>query len=67
MNNTTGRFAHNPLDDPKYQLKSEMLWSAKVPGTRSAALLWTYEGNGNRLTQHDDGVLTNCVYASNHE
>jgi RHS repeat-associated protein len=53
--------------DPKYQLKSEMLWSAKVPGTRSDALLWTYDGNGNRLTQHDDGVLTGYVYGSNNE
>jgi RHS repeat-associated protein len=53
--------------DPKYQLKSEMLWSAKVPGARSDALLWTYDGNGNRLTQHDDGILTDYVYGSNNE
>jgi len=53
--------------DPKYQLKAETLWTAKTPGTRTDALLWSYDGNGNRLTQHDSGVLTNYVYGDNNQ
>jgi len=53
--------------DPKYQLKAETFWSAKVPGTRTDTLLWSYDGNGNRLTQHAGGVLTSYVYGLNNE
>jgi YD repeat-containing protein len=53
--------------DPKYQLKAETLWTAKTPGTRTDTLLWSYDGNGNRLTQHDSGALTPYAYGDNNE
>ena len=53
--------------DPKYQLKAETFWTAKVPGSREDTWLWSLDPNGNRLTQHFDGVLTSYVYGSNNE
>jgi RHS repeat-associated protein len=43
------------------------LWTAKVPGTRTGTYLWSYNENGNRQTQHVDGVLTNYTYGDNNQ
>ncbi|MEW5883195.1 MAG: RHS repeat-associated core domain-containing protein [Armatimonadota bacterium] len=53
--------------DPRYQLRSETKWSAKTGGSRSYQYAWLYDPNGNRLTQHDDGVPTDYVYGANNQ
>jgi YD repeat-containing protein len=53
--------------DPRYQLRSETKWSQKVNGSRQYQYGWLYDANGNRLTQHHDGVPTDYVYGGNNE
>jgi YD repeat-containing protein len=53
--------------DPRYQLKSENKWSAKVPGTRSYQYLFDYDPNGNRLSMFHNGVKVGYVYGDNNE
>lgn len=53
--------------DPKYQLKNETKWSAKVPGTREYQNAYVYDPNGNRLFAHVDGVQTAYTYGDNDE
>ena len=41
--------------------------ATKPPGTREDTWLWSLDPNGNRLTQHFDGVLTNYTNGLNNE
>jgi RHS repeat-associated protein len=53
--------------DPRYQLKSDTKWSAKVPGTRDYQYLYDYDPNGNRISKFANGVETAYEYGDNSE
>lgn len=62
----TGKYTRL-VSDPALQLRTETKWASKASSTRNYQYGFAYDENGNRITQHKDGVLTNYSYGDSNE
>ena len=53
--------------DPNSQTRAENMWASKGSSTRNYQLLYSFDANGNRLTQFNDGTLTNYTYGDSNQ